>query len=66
MPSTFEELAELISKRDNITFEEALRSIRDCAAEMEHAFYTGNINEAEDLLREYLNLEPDFLDIFIF
>ena len=65
MPSTFEELAELISKRDNITFEEALRSIRDCAAEMEHAFYTGDINEAEDLLREYLNLEPDFLDIFI-
>ena len=65
MPSTFEELAELISKRDNITFEEALRSIRDCAAEMEHAFYTGDINEAEDLLREYLNLEPDFLDVFI-
>lgn len=66
MPSTFEELAELISKRDNITFKEALRSIRDCAAEMEHAFYTGNIDEAEDLLREYLGLEPDFLDIFIF
>ena len=66
MPSTFEELAELISKRDNITFEEALRSIRDCAAEMEHAFYTGDINEAEDLLREYLNLEPEYLDIFIF
>lgn len=66
MPSTFEELAELISKRDNITFKEALRSIRDCAAEMEHAFYTGNIDEAEDLLREYLNLEPEYLDIFIF
>ena len=66
MPSTFEELAELISKRDNITFEEALRSIRDCAAEMEHAFYTGNINEAEDLLRMDLGLEPDYLDIFIF
>ena len=66
MPSTFEELAELISKRDNITFEEALRSIRDCAAEMEHAFYTGNIDEAEDLLRMDLGLEPDYLDIFIF
>lgn len=66
MPNTFEELAELISKRDNITFEEALRSIRDCAAEMEHAFYTGNINEAEDLLRMELGLEPEFLDIFIF
>lgn len=65
MPSTFEELAELIAKRDNISFKEALRSIRDCAAEMEHAFYTGNIDEAEDLLREYLGLEPDFLDIFI-
>ena len=66
MPSTFEELAELISKRDNITFKEALRSIRDCAAEMEHAFYTGNIDEAEDLLKDYLGLEPDYLDLFIF
>lgn len=66
MPSTFEELAELIAKRDNVTFEEALCSIRDCAAEMEHAFYTGNISEAEDLLRMDLGLEPDYLDIFIF
>lgn len=66
MPSTFEELAELISKRDNITFEEALRSIRDCAAELEQAFYDGNLTEAEDILASSLSLEPDYLDLFIF
>ena len=66
MPRTFEELAVVIAKRDNITYEEALRTIRDCAADMEHAFYSGNLNEAEDLLKDYLGLEPDYLDIFIF
>ena len=64
MPKTFEELATMIAKRDGITYEEAIRTVRDCAADMEHAFYNGNLDEAEDLLREYLNLEPDFLDIF--
>lgn len=66
MPKTFEELALMLVKRDGCTYEEALGAIRDCAIELEHAFYTGNINEAEDLLRMNLGLEPDFLDIFIF
>ena len=66
MPKTLEELATMISKRDNISYEEALTCIRDAAANMEHAFYNGNLNEAEDILRESLNLEPEFLDLFIF
>ena len=65
MPSTFEELATLIAKRDGISYEEGLRAVRDCAAEMEHAFYTGDINKAEEILKDHLGLEPDFLDIFI-
>lgn len=66
MPKTFEELALMLVKRDGCTYEEAMGAIRDCAIELEHAFYTGNINEAEDILRETLQLEPDYLDIFIF
>jgi hypothetical protein len=66
MPKTLEELATMLAKRDGATYEEEMRLIRDCAADMEHAFYTGSIDEAEDLLREYLGLEPDYLDLFIF
>ena len=66
MPHTLEELAEMISKRDNISYEDALIAVRDAAADMEHAFYNGNLNEAEDILRVDLQLEPDYLDLFIF
>jgi hypothetical protein len=66
MPQTFEELAEMLAKRDNLTYEEELRAIRDTAADMEAAFYNGNLDLAETILREELGLEPDFLDIFIY
>lgn len=65
MPRTFEELAIMISKRDNISFTEAMTLVRDAAADMEYAFYNGNLTEAEDILRVDLGLEPDYLDIFI-
>ena len=66
MPKTIEELATMLAKRDGLTFEEELKAIRDAAVDMEHAFYNGNLNEAEDILREELGLEPDYLDLFIF
>lgn len=66
MPRTLEELAKMIAKRDDISYNEALIAVHDCAADMEHAFYNGSLNEAEDILRDYLGLEPDYLDLFIF
>lgn len=66
MPRTLEELAQMIARRDNISYEDALIAVRDAAADMEHAFYNGNLNEAEDILRVDLQLEPDYLDLFIF
>ena len=66
MPKTLEELAKMIAKRDDISYEEALTIVRDCAADMEHAFYNGNLFEAEDILASNLGLEPDYLDLFIF
>lgn len=65
MPKTIEELAEMIAKRDSIGYEEALAAVRDCALEMEQAFYMGSLDRAEDILRYDLGLEPDYLDIFI-
>ena len=66
MPQTLEELAELIAKRDSISYEEGLAAVRDCAADMEHAFYNGNLELAEQILREDLGLELDYMDLFIF
>ena len=66
MPRTLEELAQMIAERDGISYQEGLAAMRDCAADMEHAFYSGSINEAEDILREDLGLELDYLDLFIF
>ena len=66
MPKTLEELATMIANRDGITFEEAWASVRDCAAEMESAFMDGSLDEAEEILKETLQLEPDYLDLFIF
>ena len=66
MPRTLEELARMIARRDNISYEEALAVIRDTAADMEYAFYNGNLDLAEDILREDLGLEPDYMDLFIF
>lgn len=66
MPRTLDELAQMIAKRDGISLNEALIAVRDCAAEMELAFYNGSLDEAEDVLRYSLGLEPDYLDLFIF
>lgn len=66
MPKNLKELAQMVSERDGISFEEAMSTIKLCAADMEAAFFNGDINLAEDLLREELGLEPDYLDLFIF
>lgn len=66
MPKTLEELATMLSKRDGISFEEEMAAVRDTAAEMEFAFMEGNLDEAEDILRMDLGLEPEYLDLFIF
>ena len=66
MPKTLEELASLISERDKISWEEAWAAVRDCAAEMEMAFLDGSLDEAEEILKDCLGLELDYLDLFIF
>lgn len=66
MPKTLEDLAQMIATRDNISYNEALTSVRDTAAEMEQAFYNGSLDIAEEILAQELGLEPDYLDLFIF
>ena len=65
MPKTLDELAQMIAKRDSISYNEALAAVRDAAAEMELAFMNGSLDEVEDILHYSLGLEPDYLDLFI-
>lgn len=62
---TFEELAQMLAKRDGIDFEDELTAINFAADEIETAFYNGDLGLAEDILKTSLSLEPDYLDIFI-
>ena len=66
MPKTLEELAIMMAKRDNLTYEEEMRTIRDCICALEDPIQEGQLDEAEDILGQYLGLEPDYLDLFIF
>ena len=66
MPKTLEELAKMIASRDNISYDEAMSCIHDCAEQMEWAFMNGSLDAAEDILRIELGLEPDYMDLFIF
>ena len=66
MPRTIEELAQMLAERDGISYEEELAAIHFAAAEMEQAFYEGDLSLAEDILKSDLGLEPDYLDLFIY
>lgn len=63
--NTVEDIINLISRRDNISYLEAMNIVNECMEEMESAVAMGNWQEAEDILNSYLSLEPDFLDILM-
>lgn len=63
--NTVEDIINLISRRDNISYLEAMNIVNECMEEMESAVTMGNWQEAEDILASYLGLEPDFLDLMM-
>ena len=63
--NTVEDIIQLISRRDNISYIEAMNVVNECMEEMESAITMGNWQEAEDILASYLGLESDYLDILM-
>lgn len=63
--NTVEDIINLISRRDNISYIEAMNVVNECMEEMENAILNANWQEAEDILASYLGLEPDYLDILM-
>lgn len=65
MPQTLEELAQMMARRDNLSIEEERETIRIAVLDMETAFYNGDLGLAEEILKNDLGLEPDYLMLFI-
>ena len=66
MVNNLQELAELISRRDNISLDEAWRLIDITEEDIEYALALDppSYIEAEDAVANNLGLEPDYLDLF--
>jgi len=65
MVKDLHELAQMISKRDNISMKEAEELIAICQLDMESAFYNGDLALAEQIMAGDLGLEMDYFDLFI-
>lgn len=59
---SIEEIVSLIARRDNISIEEARDSVRQCQSELDMIVNGGgSLDDAEDCVAFWLNLEPDYL-----
>lgn len=63
MPNNKKELAKMIARRDGISINEAYIAIDDCIEMIQEVIEKGRFEEAVDILREELGLEPDYFDI---
>ena len=64
-PTTKNELATLLMRRDNLTIEDAHAIIEDFQMTVDDALDSGNYHDLDDLIQDELGLEPDYLILFI-
>ena len=55
------EIISILTRRDHLTFNEAYELVRECREEILNACAEGHYWEAEDILADYLGIEPDYL-----
>ena len=59
---TVQEIAEILMRRDGISYNEAMDMIERCQEELEILVQGGgSIDDAEDCVAYWLGLEPDYL-----
>ena len=64
-PTTKNELATLLMRRDNLTREDANAMISDFQESVDDALDTNSYHDLDDLIQDELGLEPDYLMLFI-
>lgn len=59
---TVQEIAEILMRRDGISYNEAMDMVEKCQDELEILVQGGgSIDDAEDCVAYWLGLEPDYL-----
>ena len=59
-------IIEILMHRDGISEIEAYNIVEECIAELRDAFRRGtDLTECEDIIADYLGLEPDYLEYLI-
>lgn len=59
---TIQEIAEILMRRDGISYNEAMDMVERCQDELEILVQGGgSIDDAEDCVAYWLGLEPDYL-----
>ena len=59
---TVQEIAEILMRRDGISYNEAMDMVERCQEELEILVQGGgSIDDAEDCVAYWLGLEPDYL-----
>lgn len=59
---TVQEIAEILMRRDNISYNEAMDMVERCQDELEILVQGGgSLDDAEECIAYWLGLEPDYL-----
>ena len=54
-------IVNILMRRDDLTEEEAIETVKDCLDEVNAAIEMGDFDEVEDIVADYLGLEPDYI-----
>lgn len=61
-----DDIVRLIKKRDNLSLTEARIIVDECVNEVDKALENGaSLEELEDIVKDWLGLEPDYLEIIL-
>lgn len=61
MVMKMQEIVEILMRRDNLSELEAWNIVEECVNVMQNAVMRGDYDKCEDIMRDYVGLEPDFL-----
>ena len=61
-----QEIINILMRRDGIDETVAKEILDECATEVNDAINRGALFDAENAIEDYLGLEPDYLEYFLF
>ena len=62
---TINDIIMLIARRDGLSVNEATIAVEDCVDALRDVLAAGEGWDCEDIVADYLGLEPDYLDILM-